>query len=81
MPLAGSIGFGLVWGWLLAGFGGARAPWRTGFVLALAALISLIAAGLAWMFAGLPALVAMAVSAVLAGLLRVAWHREIGVPV
>jgi hypothetical protein len=81
MPLAGSIGFGLVWGWLLAGLDGARAPWRTGLALATAAVASGIAGILAWTFAGTPALVGLTVAAALSGLLRLGWHRSLGVHV
>lgn len=78
MPLAGSIGFGLVWGWLLAGLDGARAPWRTGLALLAA---SAIAGILAWIYAGTAGLIAMTVAAVLAGLLRIGWHQSLGVHV
>ncbi len=73
--LAGSIGLGLVWGWLVAGLGGGlRGFW--GFRLALAGL-SLLAGTAVWTLAGGKALVAGSVAAVLALILRLAWHREI----
>jgi ABC-type amino acid transport system permease subunit len=73
MPLAGSIAFGLVWGWLLAGLD--AATWRAGLALATA---SGIAGILVWTFAGTPSLVGLTVAALLAGLLRLGWHRSLG---
>lgn len=73
--LAGSIGFGLVWGWLTAGLsGGLRGAWPVRLGLAGASLL----AGLtAWTLAGAGAVIAVVAAAVVSALLRLAWHREI----
>ena len=75
VSLAGSIGFGLVWGWLTAGLsGGSRGTWRVRLGMAGASLL----AGLTvWTLAGSKAVIAVVVSAVLSALLRLAWHREL----
>lgn len=75
VSLAGSIGFGLVWGWLTAGLGGGlRGAWPVRLGLAGASLL----AGLTvWTLAGSGAVTAAVVAAVLSALLRLAWHREI----
>jgi hypothetical protein len=71
----GSIGFGLVWGWLTAGLGGGlRGAWPVRLGLAGASLL----AGLtAWSLEGSEGVIAVAAAAVLSALLRLAWHREL----
>lgn len=73
--LAGSIGLGLVWGWLMAGLGGGtRGTWS--FRVALAVL-SILAGAAVWMLASGTALIAAAAAAILALILRLAWHHEL----
>ncbi len=73
--LAGSIGLGLVWGWLMAGLGaGARGSWS---FRALLAALSLLAGLAVWTLAGDEALVAAVLAGVLALVLRLAWHRSL----
>lgn len=73
--LAGSIGLGLVWGWLTAGLGaGARGSWSFRVLLAG---ISLLAGLAVWTLAGGEALIAAILAAVLALILRLAWHRSL----
>ena len=75
ISLAGSIGLGLVWGWLTAGLGGGlRGTWPARLGLAGASLL----AGLtAWFLEGSGAVIAVAVAAMLSALLRLVWHREL----
>jgi hypothetical protein len=75
VSLAGSIGFGLVWGWLTAGLdGGLRGAWTIRLGLAGASFL----AGLTvWILVGWGAVIAVAAAAVSSALVRLAWHREI----
>jgi hypothetical protein len=77
LTFVGSLGLGLVWGWLAAGLGGgARGTW--GFRLALVGL-SLLAGIAVWTLAGGKPLIGSGLAAALAMVLRLAWHHEIAV--
>jgi hypothetical protein len=75
--LAGGIGLGLVWGWLIAGLGGGtRGPWSFRIVLAG---LSFLAGAVVWKLAGGESLAAASFAAILASIPRLAWHRELSV--
>lgn len=74
--LAGCIGLGLVWGWLLVlvGAGNEKRPWRARSSLALITLATALL--LLWQFGRLP-LFAFALAAIFTGCIHFAWRRQL----
>ena len=75
ISLIGSVGLGLVWGWLIGSLGGrVRRPLLDGLALGAG---TLLLAGQVAMLAGLDALPRFFGAVMLALLLHLAWRREL----
>jgi hypothetical protein len=74
-PVWGSVGLGLMWGWLAGSLvGRVLRPWRTVPAVGLATLV--MATPAAW-FQGGTGLLGFGVAALTAGLLHLIWMREL----